>query len=85
LDHDPAPQGGQATLLTLAPVPSASSFSASIWLREVIPERDLEVFIYDDGAMRLGPNVDKRFEKPDYDTQRGLIAEFLAALAAGRA
>jgi hypothetical protein len=38
---------------------------------------DAEIFIYEDEAGLRGPNVDKRFEVPDYRDSAALACDFI--------
>lgn len=40
----------------------------------------IEVWIYDDGAMFSGPDLDQRYEAEDFATPEALIDQFLAEL-----
>lgn len=50
------------------------------FIKGVLPETELNAFIYADGAEISGGTVDKRFELADYDCLKDLQAAFLAAV-----
>lgn len=48
-----------------------------IYINYEIPKSNIEVWIYEDGAMIRGENVDERFERPDFDDEEKLIRVFV--------
>lgn len=46
-------------------------------IRATVSGTDAEVFIYQNEAGLLGPNVDKRFEVPDYRDSGALASAFI--------
>jgi len=49
-------------------------------LYTILPEKGIEIFIYDDGAQFFGEKVDRRFEAPDYDTLDEMSNDFVKTL-----
>lgn len=48
-----------------------------IFIRANVQDTDAEVFIYEDEAGLLGPNMDERFEAPDYRDGDALANAFI--------
>ncbi len=46
-----------------------------------VPARELEFWIYCDGAQISGPNLDRRFEKEDYDDLDQLASRYRAEVS----
>ena len=47
------------------------------FIRATVSGTNAEVFIYENKAGLLGPNVDKRFEVPDYRDSGALASAFI--------
>ena len=47
------------------------------FIRAKLRGTDAEVFIYEDEAGLHGPNIDKRFEVPDYSDADALVRDFV--------
>ena len=50
---------------------------SEIYLQHPLGASGVDCFIYEDGAHILGPDVDSRFEAPDYDSLDDLAAAFV--------